>query len=42
MTLSDLYISFQGYNNITSDNSTNNKSCMIYPVVLFSVTLSDS
>jgi len=41
MTLSDLWPTFQGNDNIQLNNSTNSKSCMIYPMVLFPVTLSD-
>ena len=43
MTLCDLWPTFQGRDNIQhqNNNSTNSKSCMIYPMVPFPVTLSD-
>jgi len=42
MTLSDLWPTFQGHDNIERQiTRTNSKSCMIYPTVPFPVTLSD-
>jgi len=42
MTLSDLWPIFQGHGNIQrQNNSTNSKSCMIYPMVPFPVISSD-
>jgi len=38
MTFSDLKATFQGHNSIQRQIT---KSCMIYPMVLFPVTLSD-
>ena len=42
MNLSDLQLTFQGHDNIQRQiTRTNSKSCMIYLMVPFPVTLSD-